>query len=351
MQISPIKRPLKPPRVEGYQYGLLSDRNNTIGNSLQLIETEDRPFARLSILGETSATPTDPEQEVSPDNPQTLSSLTSFEMFESFKNLMRVDQTFPKTASGVTISYDPVTQEFTLNGTASAGAMVDIFNDATKKYRYKIGKNRTLSIIRVSGTNSDTIQMYHNYGVNGGTESNNFLATLSSAANSITSSRTAAAEETSSKIYLYFATGRVFTNLKIKLQIEIGDASAWEPSGIYTTAPITLKDTANNQLSLCGRALTYNANGTPATWYGQDKIVKKSDGKWYHRKMGEFEADATSRADFWKLIATPVDTELAAADQTALASVEKTFSGITNIMLSTPIGKIKVEQWSKSAMR
>jgi hypothetical protein len=340
MQISPLKNPLKPPRVEGYRYGLLSDRNTTIGNSLQLIETEDRPFARLSILGETSATPTDPEQEVSPDNPQTLSSLTSFEMFESSKNLMRVDQTFPKTASGVTISYDPVTQEFTLNGTASAGAMVDIFNDATKKYRYKIGKNRTLSIIRVSGTNSDTIQMYHNYGVNGGTESNNFLATLSSAANSITSSRTAAAEETSSKIYLYFATGRVFTNLKIKLQIEIGDASAWEPSGIYTTAPITLKDTLDNQLTLASYLTDH------------DKIVKVG-GKWYHRQYISFKADATERADYADVLATPVDTELCTADQTALNEIEAagTFAGITNIMLSTPIGKIKVEQWSKSAMR
>ena len=48
-----------------------------------------------------------------------------------------------------------------------------------------------------------------------------------------------------------------------------------------------------------------------------------------------------------------IPNEVDAYEDIPLDEIEAagTFDGITNISLSTPIGKIKVEQWSKSAMR
>jgi hypothetical protein len=62
---------------------------------------------------------------------------------------------------------------------------------------------------------------------------------------------------------------------------------------------------------------------------------------------------AANPLTFMQLVATPVEIELSAADQTALNSVAKTFAGTTNIMLSDAKGQVYVEldQWSESAMR
>ncbi len=291
MQISPIKRPLKPPRVEGYQYGLLSDRNNTIGNSLQLIETEDRPFAHLSILGETSATPTDPEQEVSPDNPQTLTSLTSFDYIaenadasETITKSISLKDTSDNQleARGIPLTYNA-------DGSVATWAAQD-----------KVGKG------------SDSIWYLEGQLTEG---------------------------------LLGVPKAMVTTYPNVDYAIISKPTNITGYNSTYTCGKL-----------LCSHGIQTEANFGVSTDVGKLNVTPSKTNFWFGFPKGTVLADAITALSGAKIIyqlATPTTTELCAADQTALNEAETagTFAGITNISLSTPIGKIKVEQWSKSAMR
>jgi hypothetical protein len=198
------------------------------------------------------------------------------------------------------------------------------------------------------------------------------------------------------------------------------------------TATISLKDTSNNQLENRGIPLTYNTDGSVATWAAQDKVFKDTNGKWKLQGVIEkvifdgsgdetwaydsgtarfdvvvpvagkhvtsstvnmvcdkfkaipwanraslanlqcFPSFSTPNKIFFKYLsytdvtalktwlasnpvtvyfelATPeTPIELCAADQAALNSIEKTFAGLTNIMLSDSKGQISIQYgWAK----
>jgi hypothetical protein len=134
-------------------------------------------------------------------------------------------------------------------------------------------------------------------------------------------------------VIFFVKKDKVVSNLTLYPQVEVGSsATNYEPyQGITKT--ISLKDTTDTQLYLASYLTDC------------DKIVKKSDGKWYHRQYIDFKVDATTRSDYADILDPPVDTELCTADQTALNEIEAqgTFDGTTNIMLSTEAGEVSVE--------
>jgi hypothetical protein len=412
MIISPLKNAHKPPQVEAFQYGKLSDRQNTRGNSLSLVETEEGQFDLLEFPGQTQGrivifgtntmtttgadwpytasdvltisgcqitannktatvvsvsgktmtfaastfTPavetqgsitdgTDVYQiTVDPGHPQTLASQTSFDLTLSNKNMlpMPTQASDFNLVSGATVSYSGGV--LVLTSTANYGFVL----------KYLTLKPNTQYTLSANGYKSASAYGFINI-ISGHAGSGTGLGSATMATSVSTKSitfTTPASGLVTVRIEAVYETGAGHIVYFNWLQLEKG-ASATDyvvREGITVTVPLR-KASDNSQLTLAGRVLTYKADGSPDTWYGYDQIIKKSDGKWYHRKNGEFHADATTRTDFWYLLGAPVDTELSAADQTALNSAEKSFAGITNIMLSTALGQVHVDQWSKAARR
>jgi hypothetical protein len=222
---------------------------------------------------------------VSPADPQTLTSLLNFDLLHSDKNLIRRTASYPITSSGITATYDSNTDTYTLNGTSSGSFSKDIYRDLSKPVRFGNGVVSTLSTRVVSGSYSGgVVQVVGYYRINGGTEQVRF-ATLTGGATSANSTITSAGDMTAYAVGFYIPPGVTVTNLVLKIQLEVGALSEWKmPStdGLWTSIP--LKDTANNQLENRGIPATYNADGSVATWAAQDKVIKKTDGKWYLRQ-------------------------------------------------------------------
>jgi hypothetical protein len=390
MIISPLKNAHKPPQVEAFQYGKLSDRQNTRGNSLSLVETEEGQFDLLEFPGQTQGRivifGTNTMTTTGADWPYTASDVLTISGCQITAN--------NKTATVVSVSGKTMT--FAASTFTPAVETQGSITDGTDVYQITVdpGHPQTLASqtsfdLAVSGKNilsclleagywststgaktsssahvrsSDYIvakpnasYAFRGFNLVGGVtfqllcydQSKTYLGNVSGGT-TITGGRRFTTLPNTAYITFYYSQ----TAITDSVQIEIGLAvTAYEPyTGVTVTVPLR-KASDNSQMTLAGRVLTYKADGSPDTWYGYDQIIKKSDGKWYHRKNGEFHADATTRADFWYLLGTPVDTELSAADQTALTAAEKSFAGTTNIMLSTALGQVRVDQWSKAARR
>lgn len=252
---------------------------------------------------------------VSPSDPQTLTSLTSFDYVLRGKNLINVNDISRTAGATYTLNSDGTMAVVT--GGSAVACNIDM-SDKIKTGTFTIQNisGQTLYVQKSSSdyTTSCAVGATKTFTYNGG-----YLRIL----------------------FANFAANTTYT---VKLQLETGStATTWEAYK-SVTATISCKDTLGNQKTLAGRVAAYKTDGTPATFIGQDEIVKVN-GVWYHRQNGAFEADATTRADFWNLLADPIDTELCAADQTALNLAESTgtFSGIANIMLSTEIGQIYIK--------
>jgi hypothetical protein len=394
MQISPIKSTLKPPRIEPNKIGLRASSSSKVsGNSIQLIGTTPGTLPVMEIWGETvgkkavfgTATVTVTGVASLPftggasltfsgfattanNKTVTLTSISGLVMTfpaGSFTAATELQGTISDGTNTVNIAVSPtgpqvltsitnfdyyVSGKNAFNTTWEVGAILDATgqnsagtNNARTAGYIPVKPNGQYVISMTLATAIPELKIYY-YDKN-----KNFIG-LESAGNVLTRTYTINPLARFVRFRTYRSGGTDI--IPTKTQLETGTVATTYEAYQGVTASVPLKDTSNNQLILAGRALTYNANGTPATWYGRDQVIKKTDGKWYHRKNGAFEANATERADFWNLI-TPVDTELSAADQTALNSIAKTFAGTTNIMLSTDIGQVYVElsQWSDSAKR
>jgi hypothetical protein len=412
MIVSPLKSALKRPRVDAWKNSLLSERQTTLGNSLQLVDMDGRKLpieyitgwtiGRIVIFGTNTITTTGadwpytasdvltisgcattannknatvvsvsgktmtfaastftPAVEtvgsitdgtdvyqitVDPDHPQTLVSVNSFDLTLSNKNMlpMPTQASDFNLVSGATVSYSGGV--LVLTSTANYGFVL----------KYLTLKPNTQYTLSANGYKSASAYGFINI-ISGHAGSGTGLGSATMATSVSTKSitfTTPASGLVTVRIEAVYETGAGHIVYFNWLQLEKG-ASATDyvvREGITVTVPLR-KASDNSQLTLAGRVLTYKADGSPDTWYGYDQIIKKSDGKWYHRKNGEFHADATTRTDFWYLLGAPVDTELSAADQTALNSAEKSFAGITNIMASDLYSKIKVDQQSDSSIR
>lgn len=348
---------------------------------------------------------------VSPDYPQVLTSQTNFDYFASGKNVFLYPYAeTTKTSGGITFTNNG-DGSITINGTASTTVYFNLLASGNqiplKKGQYFLsgGVSSNLSLALVNGVGTVRSDPGSGYSF------------------TVVNSETAYA-------YIRVASGATISNITLYPQLEKSSVkTSWE-TPVGTKATITLKDNANNQLENRGIPLTYNADGSVATWETRDMIVKRSDGKWYlesnidilpittstsmtmytgytnldfvimgkplnfisydaylsnvsifsHGKeftsasdkaanIGKYNTSAekpnwrfgvakgTTVAQAHALLdgstflykrTTPTYTELCAADQNALASVVKTFAGITNISISDSKGIVLVLYYKRS---
>lgn len=251
------------------------------GNSIQILDTIDAPFAELEILGETLATPTDPEQEVSPDNPQTLSSLTSFDYTaenadasETITKSISLKDTSDNQleARGIPATYNP-------DGSVATWAVQDKIVKGTDG-KWKLNGNTQ----KVTYNGSETWAYY------GASADSKYVYTVYTNDGEM---------RYGSSMCSHFSNKAVVSGSLVVGQYRDGVG-------------------ADKRRFLCSDQATV---ADFKTWLALNNITL-----------------------VYKL-STPTYTELCAADQTALNEIEAqgTFDGTTNIMLSTEVGEVNVK--------
>jgi hypothetical protein len=373
---------------------------------------------------------------VSPDNPQILTSQTSFDYMLNAENLARVasSKTFPYTNSGITYNYDDESI-ITVDGTTTTNTIREIWSIFDGNFaKIKKGQSYTLSIKKVDGSATGYLNFrIKEIGIQSGTSTER-TATLTSSGTEEHTTITPSEDVLLNRAFLINQEGAgiEFSDLKVMVGIFVGDNVGTDfKLNRGVTANILNQDTESNQLENRGIPVTYNPDGSVATWAAQDKIVKV-DGVWKLRHY-TWEETLPSNATLWSIepltttmriaftttetyvafvgneehkglsnylpqkdtwssdyehfyingyriyvfinkdrlasldeagiraflednpltfigiLKSPKDTELCAADQPELNSVEKTFAGITNISLSD-IGTVELDQWSRAAL-
>lgn len=140
------------------------------------------------------------------------------------KNLWR-NTTLPKTEFGVTFTYDSENDEYILDGTATVTDNVYII--PSDKNLFAVSKNAKISVSawRLSGTNSKTFYPYIRSA--DAITIDVSLEMLSSTTNNTTFG---IPKENSicTQMYFFILKGTVFDNLRVKVQVEFGTATAWE---------------------------------------------------------------------------------------------------------------------------
>jgi hypothetical protein len=478
MIISPLKNAHKPPQVEAFQYGKLSDRQNTRGNSLSLVETEEGQFDLLEFPGQTQGRivifGTNTMTTTGADWPYTASDVLTISGCQITANnkTATVVSVSGKTMTFAASTFTPAveTQGSITDGTDVYQITVDPGHPQTLASQTSFdltvsGKNRvnvssyTLGYYNASGvwTDLSTTRTYNKiYVVGGATYSFSFASKTGSPTCRITefsadgtfvrrTTYTSAGNITvlSNTKYLYisndYTAGSIYF---VDFQFESGSvATTYEPyTGITVTVP--LQKTDLTQLELRGIVATYNADGSPASFSAQNRVFKDVDGKWKltpddkklifngaenwqlstvptsgytgfyfdTTELASANQDAAKLCSHFKsgtraqwtdgtlaefiensevngvctvgirilssrLTANTVEAfktwlasnnvtldlkvkpssviaiELSTADQTALNAAERSFPNITNIMLSTALGQVRVDQWSKAARR
>ena len=176
-----------------------------------------------TVASQASGTP-------SPTAPLAISGKSSVMVLRRGKNLFN-SALNGATLNGVTIRYDPATQEIMLNGTCMADNTVFYFLNAPQQ----MNAAHIYSTRYVSGSFSpvgfNSIQMFHTQGQSGcyiPTAADPLRIALIDGARSYTS------------MNIRIDAGSVFTNFKFKTQIELGaTATEWEPyvAQAYTLIP------------------------------------------------------------------------------------------------------------------
>jgi hypothetical protein len=261
------------------------------GNTVQILDTVEAPFAELKILGETVATPTDPLQEVSPDNPQTLDSLGGFDITT---NNVDESETITKTitlkdtsdnqleARGIPLTYNPDGSVATWLAQDRIVKVDGVWGleGNVKKYSYTV----PLLLYQQTYFGEDYSMGYFQFLDRSYSSSKNILCNILPTKDFTTGVTTAIIGRTADPNYTY-----------IRVPISL--------TGVLTT------DTT------------------------AEAIVKL---RAYLLAKGMYIYYETN---------SPTFTPLCTADQTALNEIEAqgTFDGTTNIMLSTEVGKVSVE--------
>ncbi len=367
------------------------------------------------IRARTLATPTDPEQEVSPDNPQTLTSLTSFDYQVSGVNLFDINSVLHRDATKWSLDDDwHVTTNY------SGG-------EWRQSIPVKSGLKISASLVgKYVGTSSGGYKgIWAKEPLTATTIPSDLkiafdLLTTSSAESTIKTENLTVPDGYTYLILYTLCNASTGIFYFKNLQVEIGStATTYEPyTGITKT--ITLKDTLGNQLEArtvndsVGNEILDCIVKINDKWYlendtGYVKITQDTELAEYMmiktntiavsvtstRQVGSIPAILINSnisayyANIWNTdvegvssfgndsgrmvgfrinrsrlatndlagakqylisvgaeavynLRVPTYTELCAADQTALNEAEAagTFDGITNIMLSTPIGQV-----------
>jgi hypothetical protein len=204
----------------------------------------------------------------SPDNIRTISGKASVTVRQPKKNL--VDPLISGSAkNGVTLTYDPVTQEITLNGTCTTNNTTWSFTNI----KDAIAEAHVLSLQYVSGTRTLTgfnaVQMAES----GWTNAKSVTFPASGTAQTTTSAARAYVDRS-----IRVDAGSVFTNYKFKLQIEYGaTATAWEmyyPIATTLTPDATLygavgqEDEEGNDGHVTHRTKLYTILGSESWFWG-----------------------------------------------------------------------------------
>jgi len=144
------------------------------------------------------------------------------------KNYVR-QKLLPITTVGITVTYDSLTDEYIINGTSTAG--VDIYLLPNPTYQFNLSLNQTcsLSIWKISGTNSGTIQLagYNLYDDLSGGSWGVSVALLTGDTYK-TNLYTAIKAGQIGKIRINIQSGITYTNLRVRFQVEKGIATSWE---------------------------------------------------------------------------------------------------------------------------
>ena len=193
---------------------------------------------------------------VSPDHPQTLDSLHNFDIVASGKNRIDlVSHFFSRYAC--TSSY--VNDVLTATTTSAENANI--------KYKLLL-KAGTYTLKTESWSNARSIAIYD--------ELSTLVNTIYSSGGSVTFTLS---KDTTIEVRFHVSmTVGVITTFT-KVQLEKGStATAYEPY-VGQKVSFTPKDTAGNPLYAHGIPLTYNSDGSVATWVARDVVFQDTDSK------------------------------------------------------------------------
>ena len=194
----------------------VGEGENVSGSDIS-IEAVEEPISDVKLEGDTQqeGTPT-------PNNPQNVEVVTGGQNVEIVgKNLLYSNLTYPFTINGVTVTKEE-DGSITLNGTQSGGAMHIIFNndffDSIKNY---VGREISISLT-TNGEGS-----FSNFGIKNGTATDILVLWSPSLSKTQTLNLN---NYTNIYFDIWFDNNsRTFVNYNIKPQVEVGNATTYEP--------------------------------------------------------------------------------------------------------------------------
>jgi hypothetical protein len=362
MIISPLKNAHKPPQVEAFQYGKLSDRQNTRGNSLSLVETEEGQFDLLEFPGQTQGRivifGTNTMTTTGADWPYTASDVLTISGCQITAN--------NKTATVVSVSGKTMT--FAASTFTPAVETQGSITDGTDVYQITVdpGHPQTLAsqtsfdltVRNADGSETITVTVPLRDTSNNQLQNRGIVATYNvDGSPSTFSVQCKIIKKTDGKWYL---------RNNIQKKIVVADNISALNTGLTNVDLVELSATFANDMTGYGTTDYYGLSiSTTISSPRNNVAIDFSTSAWRHYTSTTKIIISVPKGTYANLAAAKAaltgievqyaiastDTELSPADQTALNAAEVSFAGTTNIMLSTALGQVRVDQWSKAARR
>ena len=206
----------------------------------------DKPPVNADINGLQPFGKSTQDGEPSPENPvDNINIPPEFDLTVCGKNLWQHTRDLSQTVYGVKLTYDPITNEYTINGTATASASIYVKGTASGPSMIpSIGKRFILAGKHISGSSSGHLSI-----VVGRPEGNGTLHYIDFSTDVLSVSPILSSN--CNHLRFYFALGRVYNNLKFKVFLGYDDIEPDFSKYQGTTYPYRLEGLDGNLHELC----------------------------------------------------------------------------------------------------